>query len=167
MSDSKQQSSFKLKKSLMGRRSFLSRIIGVLGGGLAAYLFIPFIRYSTFNYIKLPESITIFGEELNAILNLPNNRTMDFRYGPKAGTILKTPEGEYIAFSKKCTHADCNVTYLPEEKKFFCACHEGYYDHLGNNIQGPPPLPLPRFALDIQKDETGNIVQFYITQGEV
>jgi Rieske Fe-S protein len=37
---------------------------------------------------------------------------------------------------------DCTVGYIPDQKKFFCACHEGWYDEDGVNISGPPPRPL-------------------------
>jgi Rieske Fe-S protein len=41
------------------------------------------------------------------------------------------------------------VSYLPDQKKFFCACHEGWYDEFGTNIGGPPSTPLRRLFVEI------------------
>ncbi len=59
-------------------------------------------------------------------------------------------EGSYIAFVGVCTHLDCNVAWLPDQNKFFCACHEGWYDENGVNIAGPPPKPLRRLAVTVE-----------------
>jgi Rieske Fe-S protein len=71
----------------------------------------------------------------------------NFVWGSKPGMLKKTAGGELIAFVSVCTHLDCNVAYLPEQKKFFCACHEGWYDENGVNIGGPPPKPLRRLIV--------------------
>jgi cytochrome b6-f complex iron-sulfur subunit len=64
--------------------------------------------------------------------------------------LKKTAGGELIAFVSVCTHLDCNVAYLPEQKKFFCACHDGWYDENGINIGGPPPKPLRRLSVSME-----------------
>jgi Rieske Fe-S protein len=45
---------------------------------------------------------------------------------------------------------ECNITYRPEDRKFYCACHEGWYDEDGKNIKGPPPKPLEFFNIEIK-----------------
>ncbi|HHF43049.1 MAG TPA: plastoquinol--plastocyanin reductase, partial [Candidatus Aminicenantes bacterium] len=52
-----------------------------------------------------------------------------------------------------CTHLDCNVTYLPEQRKFYCACHDGWYDENGINIAGPPPRPLRRLDVIVEGEK--------------
>jgi menaquinol-cytochrome c reductase iron-sulfur subunit len=37
---------------------------------------------------------------------------------------------------------------------FYCPCHGGQYDELGNNIAGPPPRPLDIFEPVIKE---GNV----------
>jgi Rieske Fe-S protein len=74
----------------------------------------------------------------------------NFAWGSKPGMLKKTAGGELIAFVGVCTHLDCNVAYLPDQKKFFCACHEGWYDENGVNIAGPPPKPLRRLVVTIE-----------------
>jgi Rieske Fe-S protein len=40
---------------------------------------------------------------------------------------------------------ECNIAYRPERNKFYCACHKGWFDENGKNIEGPPPKPLEFF----------------------
>lgn len=47
-------------------------------------------------------------------------------------------------------HLGCSAGYADEQQKaegmtFYCPCHGGEYDELGNNIGGPPPRPLDVF----------------------
>jgi len=74
-------------------------------------------------------------------LNQPNSFKV-FRWGNKPGILKRNDDGSLTAFVAVCTHLDCNVTYLPEQRKFYCACHDGWYDEQGRNIAGPPPQPL-------------------------
>ena len=53
-----------------------------------------------------------------------------------------------------CTHMECNVAYRPEEKKFYCACHKGWFDETGKNIAGPPPKPLEFFEVHGKRRKT-------------
>ncbi|MFQ5721256.1 MAG: ubiquinol-cytochrome c reductase iron-sulfur subunit, partial [Candidatus Aminicenantales bacterium] len=62
-------------------------------------------------------------------------------------------DNSFLALVGVCTHLSCNVTYLPQQRKFFCACHEGWYDENGINIGGPPPRPLRRLAVKIEGDK--------------
>jgi Rieske Fe-S protein len=44
------------------------------------------------------------------------------------------------------------VSYRSEQRKFFCACHEGWYDEEGRNIAGPPPAPLRRLTVAMEAE---------------
>lgn len=66
----------------------------------------------------------------------------------KEGLIYVRPiqragaSGEFRALSAVCTHLGCNVRWRPEDSKFACPCHAGFYDANGDVISGPPPRPL-------------------------
>lgn len=49
-----------------------------------------------------------------------------------------------------CTHLGCIPAYVPDDKKFKCACHGGEFDASGHQVFGPPPSPLeiPPFKVD-------------------
>ncbi|MBU4203586.1 MAG: Rieske 2Fe-2S domain-containing protein, partial [Acidobacteria bacterium] len=71
--------------------------------------------------------------------------------------LKKNDDGSLTAFVAVCTHLDCNVAYKPDQRKFFCACHDGWYDEKGVNIAGPPPSPLR--TLIITSDEDNIIIK--------
>ena len=62
--------------------------------------------------------------------------------------LIRTAADMWVAFSQKCTHLSCAVIPRPEEKSFFCPCHEGRFDlETGAPTAGPPRRPLTRIAL--------------------
>jgi nitrite reductase/ring-hydroxylating ferredoxin subunit len=75
--------------------------------------------------------------------------------GPHDPCILVRPDAEtFVAFSQKCTHLSCAVYYEAPRGRLECPCHEGYFSvRDGSVLQGPPPRPLPRIALERRGDE--------------
>ena len=68
--------------------------------------------------------------------------------------LIRTPEGELLAYSQACTHLACAVVPRIEEGVLHCPCHEGYFDlRTGQNIAGPPPRPLPKIELEVVGDD--------------
>jgi Rieske Fe-S protein len=62
--------------------------------------------------------------------------------------MVRTRAGKLVAYSQKCTHLSCAVYYSEENNRLECPCHEGYFSiETGRVLQGPPPRPLPRVAL--------------------
>ena len=46
-------------------------------------------------------------------------------------------------------HLSCAVYYAREHDRLECPCHKGYFSvKNGAVLQGPPPRPLPRVALE-------------------
>ncbi len=87
---------------------------------------------------------------------VPEGGVKLFRYpGPEDPCILlRRPEGEWVAFSQKCTHLSCAVYYAREKDRLECPCHEGYFSARdGRPLQGPPQRPLPRIALERRGEE--------------
>jgi Rieske Fe-S protein len=80
---------------------------------------------------------------------------------PEGGSLLREDlagrkfllvrRGENVrAFSTTCTHLGCQVHWKPEEKTFFCPCHDGVFDADGNPVSGPPPTPLVQNPVEIR-----------------
>ncbi len=59
--------------------------------------------------------------------------------------IVCTGQSTYIALSRICTHAGCNVNYNSSAKTFVCPCHGGVYNINGKVVSGPPPAPLAQY----------------------
>ena len=68
-------------------------------------------------------------------------------------TVVIDYKGDLRAFSAVCTHLGCIVQWEKEAGTFLCPCHAGKYDALGNVISGPPPKPLPRYAIKVVDNE--------------
>lgn len=68
--------------------------------------------------------------------------------------LIRKPDGEFIAYSRRCTHLSCPVDYQPEKDRLYCPCHNGAFSlEDGRVLQGPPPHPLPRIMVEVRGDE--------------
>ena len=68
--------------------------------------------------------------------------------------LIRTEDGELLAYSQKCTHLSCAVVPRLAEGVIHCPCHEGYFDlQTGRNIAGPPPRPLTRIGLELRGED--------------
>lgn len=63
--------------------------------------------------------------------------------------LIRLSESEFVAYSQKCTHLSCAVTFSASSGKIECPCHEGFFAvRTGAVLQGPPRRPLPRIVLE-------------------
>jgi len=74
-------------------------------------------------------------------------------HGVQPGILIRTPSGEFRAFSAICTHLQCTVQYREDLRHIWCACHNGHYDLNGKNIASPPPRLLEQYTVNIRGDE--------------
>lgn len=137
------------EQSLFNRRRFLNGMLGGWVAALAGTLFAPVIRF-VFPPQQEPDEIILNPAEY---LDIPVNSVKSFPWGGKPGLLKKNEDGSLTAFVAVCTHLDCNVSYIPEEKKFFCACHDGWFNENGVNIAGPPPSPLKTLDVEITEEQ--------------
>ena len=134
----------KLECSLVTRRTFVNTLLGgwllaALSGGIFALL-----RFAFPTLGKEPDFVILKPEDY---LNIPPNSTKAFAWGGKLGLFFRKTDGDLMALKGVCSHMECNVDYKPAEKKFYCSCHQGWFDENGTNIKGPPPKPLEIFVI--------------------
>lgn len=137
----------KLKYSLISRRTFLNTLFG---GWLFAFFSGSFYALMKFAFPTLGKEPDFVVLNKKDYIDIPKNSVKLFPWGGVPGLLLKREDGSFLALRGVCTHMECNVAYRPEEKKFYCACHQGWFDAEGLNIAGPPPKPLTTF--DITED---------------
>ncbi|HET9110451.1 MAG TPA: ubiquinol-cytochrome c reductase iron-sulfur subunit [Ktedonobacterales bacterium] len=86
---------------------------------------------------------------------IPENGYKVFSY-PNAfgdGIVVNLPGKGLVAYSDVCTHLSCAVLYQPNERQFYCPCHEGHFDaYTGQVLGGPPTRPLPIIELSTSGD---------------
>jgi Rieske Fe-S protein len=65
--------------------------------------------------------------------------------------LVRAPDGEYLAYSRKCAHLGCSVDFDSTRQCFACPCHRGVYDaRTGYVVYGPPPRPLDQIVLQMR-----------------
>lgn len=132
------------------RRRFLDF---VLGGSILTLL--GAALYPLIRFILPPEHPEAATSSVVAakVGELEPNSGKIFPVGREPGILIRTPSGEYRAFTAICTHLDCTVQYRQDLEHIWCACHNGHYDLFGKNISGPPPRPLAPFTVTIRGDD--------------
>ncbi len=138
------------KSSALNRRSFLDYFLGSGVVALLGSVFFPVLKYIM--PPPIPQAVqndVVAGK----VGELAPNAGKIFRFGNKPGILVRTPEGDYRAFSAVCTHLQCTVQYRDDFKHIWCACHNGHFDLTGRNIEGPPPRPLEEYRVEIREEE--------------
>jgi cytochrome b6-f complex iron-sulfur subunit len=140
----------KLDYSLLTRRRFLNTLFGgwvitFLSGSLYALFKFAFPTLG-----KEPDFVVLNAKDY---LDIPANSVKPFAWGGKLGLFLKRSNGDISVLKGVCTHMECNITYKPEDRKFYCACHKGWFDENGKNIEGPPPKPLEFFETTFEDNK--------------
>jgi arsenite oxidase small subunit len=88
--------------------------------------------------------------------DLKQNGHMLFRYPTTESPCIaiRTPQGQFVAYSQVCTHLSCAVVYDKTENQIVCPCHRGVFDvNQGTPVAGPPTRALPRVKLEQRGDQ--------------
>jgi nitrite reductase/ring-hydroxylating ferredoxin subunit len=134
----------KLRFSLITRRIFLNTLFFGWLGAFFSGTFYAVLKFAFPTLGKEPDFVVLNWQDFAA---LPANSVKPFPWGGTVGLYFRKEDGSALALKGVCTHMECNVAYRPAEKKFYCACHEGWFDDNGVNIAGPPPKPLEIFTI--------------------
>jgi nitrite reductase/ring-hydroxylating ferredoxin subunit len=79
------------------------------------------------------------------------SRVFDYPDQYAQGILVNVPGHGLVAYSDVCTHLSCAVLYQPDERTFYCPCHDGKFDAAsGQVLAGPPTRPLPLIQLAVR-----------------
>lgn len=140
----------KLDYSVISRRTFLNTLFG---GWLFAFFSgsaYALLRFAFPTLGKEPDFVVL---NVNDFMEIPPNSVKPFAWGGKLGLFFKKADGSVAALKGVCTHMECNITYKPADRKFYCACHKGWFNQEGKNIEGPPPKPLEFFDYTVEGEK--------------
>jgi Rieske Fe-S protein len=140
--------------STTSRRHFIDLLLGASILGWLASIAYPVIRYLRPLPQNGPTGPTHLTREETA--KLEQDKFVIVPVSGQRVIVLQSPDQKLLAFSSKCTHEGCTVTFLPAQSLIWCPCHDGRYDLHGRVLSGPPPKPLPEYAVQRQPD--GGIV---------
>ena len=140
-----------LKKS---RRDFLDLLVGASFLGWLVSMAYPIVRYLK----PLPQAGATGPTHLtrDESSKLEQNKFVIVPVSGQRVIVLQSPDQQIFAFSAKCTHEGCTITYQPGQSVLWCPCHDGRFDLNGRVLSGPPPKPLARYEARRQPD--GSIV---------
>lgn len=127
--------------------------IPFLGGWLFAFFsgcFYAFMKFAFPTLGKEPDFVILNAKEFT---DIPTNSVKPFPWGGQLGFFFKKADNTTHALKGVCTHMECNIMYKPEDRKFYCPCHQGWFDEDGKNIAGPPPKPLEFFDYFIEGEK--------------
>ena len=130
------------------RRSFLSRVLAVLGG--LAVLETGWIAASFLGPRKRRET----GQEQVGIVvagpvdRFEPNSVTAFREGKFY--LARLDGGAFLAMYRKCTHLGCTVPWIPDEQRFACPCHASAFDIRGDVLSAPAPRALDLFPVRVE-----------------
>ena len=147
----------------VGRRRFLSGLIGVVAGAVTALVGLPAIGYLISPGVKRQNEEKWL--TLGPISTLTPGVPTGFPYSRKIKdgwveatqtgvAYAVTHDGENVkAYSNVCTHLSCRVAWDDERNGFFCPCHDALFDVDGEIVKGPPPRPLDQFETKIDNGQ--------------
>lgn len=132
------------------RRRVLDFLLASGLGGVAAVVLYPVLRFLAPPQLEEHNPGSVVAGSLS---DFPPNSGKVIRFGRAPAIVVRTPAGEFRAFSAVCTHLQCTVQYRSDLRAIWCACHNGRYDLHGRNVSGPPPRPLDRLAVAVRGDK--------------
>jgi len=129
------------------RRGFLELFVASSVVTALASILYPITRFVMPPKVAESQTASVVAAQ---VTDLAPNKGKIFKFGSKPGILVRTPAGEYRAFSAICTHLQCTVQYRDDQQAIWCACHNGRYDLSGRNVAGPPPRPLETYDVAIR-----------------
>ena len=137
-----------------GRQLSRRRLLDLLLSG-SLLSFAASVLYPVWRYMTPPRvgGGTVGSATAAGVGELAPNSAKLFRFGARPGILVRTAAGEWRAFSAVCTHLECTVQYRGDLERIWCACHNGFFDLSGKNVEGPPPRPLEVFDVTVQGED--------------
>lgn len=153
----------------VGRRKFLSGIIGAVAGAVTFLLGLPAVGFLISPGLKRQneDKWLTLGPASSLQPGVPTGFPFSRRI--KDGWVESTQTGVAYAvttdgqdakvFSNVCTHLSCRVTWNEERQGFFCPCHDGLFGADGAVLAGPPPRPLDQFQTKIENGQLSILLE--------
>src|SRR5262249_45626806 len=132
------------------RRSFVDLLLATSLGATALSILYPILQFLIPPALRESQQNNINAGTTN---ELKPNPTKIFKFGSRAGILVRTSTGEFRAFTAICTHLNCTVQYRDDLQHIWCACHGGLFDLNGINVAGPPPRPLEQYEVNVSGDQ--------------
>ncbi|MDT0641809.1 Rieske (2Fe-2S) protein [Zunongwangia sp. F363] len=151
------------KENKMGRKSFLSKLIGGIVAVIGGFLSLPLLnnllepvignRRTVWRKIGDISDFSI-GETKKVTFRNASRYDWSGKIDESAAYIRRDEEDQLIAFSVNCSHLGCPVRWEESPQMFFCPCHGGAFYRDGTRAAGPPNRGLYAYPLRVRN---GNV----------
>ena len=116
-------------------------------------LFAATAGVAALNYLKPLR--TVRQQAITQVASVPPGSVHYFQYptSEDPAILLHLPNGQFVAYSGRCTHLSCAVYHDQGSGNLLCPCHEGVFDaQTGSPLAGPPQRSLP--SIQLRQDGT-------------
>jgi len=144
------------------RRKFFMFITTAAAGAIGLLAGVPVIGFVLAPLVRRPPqdwrpvgSLDSFkiGETVKVDFTDPSPLPWSGITAKTAAWLRRTGDNEFVAFSMNCRHLGCPVRWVAGAKLFMCPCHGGVYYEDGSVAAGPPPEPLARYSVRVNKGQ--------------
>ncbi len=144
------------------RQKFFVKLSLALAGLSAAVASIPVISALVAPLLENPKEtwrtvgkLTDFKDGTTTLVTFQNADPKPYAgvTAQTAAWLRRNDKNNFIAFAANCTHLGCPVRWEADAELFMCPCHGGVYYKDGTVAAGPPPKPLTKYEVRINKDE--------------
>jgi cytochrome b6-f complex iron-sulfur subunit len=139
-----------MEQETLSRRSFLTRLWGILGAVAFAELIVMVIAFFS---LRKPGTA---GADQDAIIVA--GAVDSFEPGTVSAFVrgkfylARLEDGGFLAMSRSCTHLSCSVPWVSGENRFICPCHSSEFDIRGEVINPPAPRALDLYPIVIENN---------------
>ena len=141
------------------RRSFLKAGMAFIGGVISLAMGVPLIGFAISPALRnAPKKWVDLG--VVDLLKGSHHKKINYTFRSKDGwvetnkkrSVYVTDEGDgnFVVFSRVCTHLGCLVRWDEKKGRFLCPCHGGAFDKAGNVVAGPPPRSLEKLPVKVE-----------------
>jgi Rieske Fe-S protein len=138
------------EKNVDSGRRWVNLVLGTGVVATVASFIYPAIRYVIPPPVSESSNLSVVAAKVG---EMKDNSAKVFKFGSLPAILIRTPDGNYRAFTAVCTHLGCTVQYRSDLHEIWCPCHNGMYDLHGRNVSGPPPRPLAQYQVHIQGED--------------
>lgn len=148
------------EKTTLDRRKFLVRLSLLMGAIPAALVSVPILsallgpllqrQKQEWRRVAKLEEIPVGSTKLITYINADPLPWAGVT-ARSAAWLRRESENELVAFAANCSHLGCPVRWEDKAQLFMCPCHGGVYYKDGTVAAGPPPKPLTKIDVRINR----------------
>lgn len=141
------------------RRTFFKACMAIIGGLIGLAMAVPLVGFAISPAFRKTSKKWV---DLGIVDLLKGSRYKKINYvfqardgwveTEKKRSVYVTDQGDgnFVVFSRVCSHLGCLVRWDTEKDQFFCPCHGAVFDRIGNVVAGPPPRPMEQLPVKVE-----------------